>query len=191
MKDFSREGITWRKILQMLRLFRPKNTRTLLRLNKFSQFDPDKIEKQTGVKIKGIILDVDGTIAHNHAKILPENIRHLKNLLTKGIKIVCYSNMQWTSRYKNLPRAVKVLTNLPPKPSPLGFKMALKQLNIPQKNTAMMGDSYITDGGAIRLGIPFIYVKPLKSRNKNLGEFLQNSLRNFFSYLAKFYSLLR
>lgn len=184
MQDFSREGITWHKILQMFRLFLPKNTRTLLRLNKFSQFDPDKIEKQTGTKIKGIILDVDGTIAYNHAKILPENIKHLKNLLAKGLKIVCYSNMQWTSRYKNLPKEIKVLTNLPPKPSPQGFKMALKQLNVPQKNTAMLGDSYITDGGAIRLGISFIYVKPLKSRNKNPSEFLQNGLRNFFSALA-------
>lgn len=189
MQDFSREGITWRKILQMFRLFLPKNTRTLLRLSKFSQFNPDKIHKQTGIKIKGIILDVDGTIAHNHAKITPENIKHLKSLLVKGLKIVCYSNMQWTSRYKNMPRAIKVLTNLPPKPSSEGFKMALQQLGVPKKNTAMLGDSYITDGGAIRSGIAFIYVKPFKDKNKNLSEFLQNSLRNFFSHLAKFYSL--
>lgn len=178
MQDFSREGITVSKIVQMFRLFRPKNTHTLLRLNKFAQFDPAKIYQQTGIKIKGVILDVDGTIAYNHSKILPENIKHLKNLLAKGLKIVCYSNMKWSTRYNSLPKKIKVLTNLPPKPSPKGFKVACRQLNLPKQNIAMIGDSYITDGGAIRFGLHFIYVKPLD----------QNCLRNFFSHLAKFYS---
>ena len=95
--DTSREGINFRKIKQLFLLLLPKNTKTLLVLNKFSDLTLDKIKK---LKIKGIILDVDGCIAFNRQNILPENHKHIDKLIKAGLKIIIYSNAKKTNRYK-------------------------------------------------------------------------------------------
>lgn len=181
MKDFSREGFTIRKLIQIFRLFKPENRKTLARLKKFTDFDLGKIAKEKGIKIKGIILDVDGVIAENHREILPENIEHIKKLLRQGIKIVCYSNMKWTDRYSALPKEVEILANIPPKPDPRGFEQACEKLQTPKENIVMIGDNFVTDGGAIQYGIHFILVEPIPTPPKNLHEKFQNAIRDFFN----------
>ncbi len=185
--DQSREGFTWLKILQLFRLFLPKNTKTLLILKKFSDFDPKEISKKYGIKIKGIILDVDETISLNRGKILPANVAHLEKLLKHRIKIVLMSNMIKTSRYDVLNKEIKVMTNFVPKPEPGGFKKAIQYLDVPKKNIVMIGDNYITDGGAIRLGIPFIRVRPIQKKHRTFAETIHNAIRKFFIILAKIY----
>ena len=185
--DQSREGFTWLKILQLFRLFLPKNTRTLTTLKKFSDFDPVSIQKKYGIKIEGVILDVDETISLNRGKILQANINHLKKLLKHGIKIVLMSNMVKTSRYDVLDKRIKVMTNFAPKPEPGGFKKAIKYLDVPKKNIVMIGDNYITDGGAIRLGIPFVRVRPIQKKHRTFPETIHNAIRKFFIVLAKIY----
>lgn len=181
MKDFSREGFTIGKLIQILRLFKLENRKTLVRLKKFTDLDLDKIAKEKDIKIKGIILDVDGVIAENHREILPENIEHIKKLLKNGVRIVCYSNMKWTDRYSALPKEVEILTNIPPKPDPRGFEQACKKLQTPKENIIMIGDNFITDGGAIRYGIHFILVEPIPAPPKTFYEKIQNTIRDFFN----------
>lgn len=190
MRDNYREGLTFLKILQLFRLFLPKNTRTLARLDKFTEFNPDKIFREKKIRVKGIILDADDTIAINRGRILPENLRHLKKLLQQGIKIVLYSNMRYTNRYKVLPKEIKILSNLPAKPNPTGFKIALRHLKVPRKNVAVIGDNYITDGGAIRAGLPFIKVNPIPKSNKSPVEKAYSSLRNFYDWISRFHERL-
>lgn len=183
-KDHSREGLTLLKLLHAFSLFLPKNTITLARLKKFSDLDLTKIKN--GPDVKGIILDVDGCIAYNHQEILPENLQKIKELTDLGIKIVIYSNMIWSPRYEKL-KNVTVLTGVTAKPSKKGFEMALKMLSLPKENVVVIGDNYLTDGGAIKLGIPFIHVEPLPEKSHSLKTKINNSLRRFFIWLSKKY----
>lgn len=188
IKDHSREGMNLEKIWQVFRLLNPANTKTLCRLEEFADLDIDKIRQESGLMIRGIILDIDGCLSYNHGEIFPHNIAHLETLIDRGIKIVIYSNMQWSKRYESLKEKVTVLTNLPPKPSQEGFKLALqklKQQGIPQENVVMVGDNYITDGGAIRAGIPFIHVQPLRTEKEKFTEKVHSALRGFFIWLSK------
>ena len=194
-EDFSREGLSVLKIIQLFRLFLPHNTRTLARLEKFSDLNIKKLNKLRNLEIKGLIVDSDDCISYNHGKILEENIEHLKKLHDDGIKIVIYSNMKKTSRYDCIEKYAKVLTHMPAKPSKKGFKKALEALKLPAKNVAMVGDNYITDGGSLRVGIPFIKIKPIRSVSENLifGEVLRlyGYLREFYDKVSRSHDKLR
>lgn len=189
-KDNSREGLTVLKILQLLRLFLPGYTKTLARLDKFKNLDIEKLNKLSGLNIKGIILDTDDCIAHNHGDILPENVEHLKELNKKGIKIVIYSNMAKSDRYKPVGKYVKILTNLPPKPSKKGFRQAVKALGVPKSQTVMIGDNYITDSGSIHIGVPFVKVEPIGG-NRGLIMKAYGALRNFYDKVSQFHDKFR
>lgn len=187
-QDKSREGINLAKVVQFFRLaFVPKYTETFLRLDRFTDLDIGKIRELTGVEIKGIILDVDCCIAPNHGEILQENLEHLRKLIAKGIKFVIYSNMKWSERYEALQKDLPVLTNLPPKPDPKGFEIAVSQLGVPKENVVMIGDNYLTDGGAIGAGIKFIHVNPIRSEHEGFVEKIQNALRAIGIFLSRFH----
>lgn len=186
--DKSREGLNITKFLQAFRLLWPSNTKTLARLECFTELDIDKIRTETDVDIKGIILDIDGCVSYNHENILPENSEHIKRLIAHGIKIVVYSNMAKTNRYDVFEGKINVLTNVPPKPDSAGFELAHKKLGLPKNNIVMIGDNYLTDGGAIRAGINFIHVKPLrKPEQETLAEKVHNFLRLIFIALSFIY----
>lgn len=190
--DQSREGLTFGKFFQALRLFWPANTKTLARLEHFTELDIDKIRTETGVDIKGIILDVDGCVAYNHENILPVNVEHLQKLITRGIKIVVYSNMAKTNRYDVFDDNIIVLTNVRPKPEPAGFELACQKLGVTKENIVMIGDNYLTDGGAIRAGINFIEVKPLRQPDQeSLAEKVHNFLRSIFRGISRIHDLGR
>ncbi len=195
IKDHSREGLSLQKILQLFKLFHPKNTKTLARLNKFTELDIQKINELKNLNIKGLILDVDDCIARNHEEILPENIEYIKKLKSQGIEMVFYSNMKRTNRYDQLDDYVEVLTNIPAKPNIKGFKEACERLDLKPKNILMVGDNYITDSGSIKLGIPFIKIKPIKAHYTTLYMKLKMGsygiLRSFYDYVAQFHDLFR
>ncbi|MBD3331038.1 HAD-IA family hydrolase [Candidatus Peregrinibacteria bacterium] len=165
--DHHREGFTFHKLFQLFKLLHPKNTKALLRINEFTDLDLKKIQKLTGNPVKGIILDVDDTIAYNRGKILKKNVEHLNTLLRQGVKIALYSNMIWTKRYENLDKRIIILADIEAKPNPNGFKKAIRKLQTKRKNTIMVGDNFVTDAGTIPMGIPFIKVKPIKTIDKN------------------------
>lgn len=170
----------------MFRLLLPKNTKTLVFLKNFTEFDPQSIENKIGLKIRGIILDVDGTIAYEYGDILPQNLAHIQKLLKHGIRIVLYSNLKETGRYNVLNKSIKILTNLPAKPDKKGFLIALETLGVNKSNVVMIGDNYVTDGGATSIGIPFVHVQPIY-RNWTEKMKLTSLLKAFFYFIAKLY----
>ncbi|MFC1615995.1 HAD-IA family hydrolase [Patescibacteria group bacterium] len=190
-KDQDRSGVTFSKIKQLFKLLLPKNLKTLSRINKFNQLDPRKFEKKEGIKIKGIITDVDECISLNRGEILEENVEHLKKLLKQGYPIVFLSNMEKTNRYEVIPKEIKIMTNFPSKPAPEGFLKALNSLEIKKEEAIMVGDNYITDGGAIPLGIRFVKVKPIFSTNESRAfrilRLPVNTMRWFYDWLSRFY----
>jgi len=188
-QDFSREGINIEKLINLLRLLRPKNTRTLIRLNKFTDLNIEGLSKLTGRPILGIISDVDDCIAPNHGNILPENLIHIKNLHSQGIQTVLFSNAKKTQRYDEIEQYAHVLTNIPPKPNLKGYRVALEQMNLDPTQVVMVGDNYITDAGCLKLGIPFVHIEPIKDRSKNnlqrIAMKIYSLLRGFYIWVSK------
>lgn len=190
-EDQNREGVNFTKFIQLFRLLRPRNTKTLARLQKFIDLDLGKIQTKTGVEIKGIIVDVDDTISYQHGKILEENVRHIKKLRSRGVKFAILSNMKKTSRYDVVENDAIILTNFPAKPDPRGFEAACKELGLPKKNVVMVGDNYVTDGGAIRAGLNFIHVKPIRLKNASLPQRIHGFIRAVFIGISKIHDLGR
>lgn len=194
-KDFDREGPTLLKLLQLVKLFFPKYTQTLARIAKFSDLNIKKLNELKGLKIKGIILDADECIAYNHGEILEKNVNHIKRLSEGGIKIVIYSNMRKTKRYDPIAKYAKILTRVPPKPNVEGFKKAVALLELPIENIIMVGDNYITDSGSLALGIPFVKIKPIKTKHITLKDKIlmppYGLLRSFYSKIAQLHDLFR
>lgn len=188
--DNNRERVTFYKLAQLSRLLLPTNSRTLKRLAKFNELDLDELSDLAGHKIKGLILDADDTIAIFRGRILKQNVQHIEKLLKKGCKIVIYSNMHRTDRYNVLPKEVLILTNIPAKPDPEGFRIALKALELKANEVAMVGDSYISDAGCLRIGIPFVHVKPIHWEGGE--EWISVSiLRYLYEKISRFYDLFR
>ena len=78
---------------------------------------------------------------------------------------------------------------MPPKPDRAGFEIAMKEfleLNDPFK-VCMIGDNYITDGGAIDVGMRFIHIQPLTG-----NEPIIHALARYLAYLcARIYGKAR
>jgi HAD superfamily phosphatase (TIGR01668 family) len=195
IEDQNREGFTFIKLLQIFRLFLPSNTKTLARLNKFTDLNLEKLKELKNLDIKGLILDVDDCIAHNHKEVLKENLEYIKTLHAKGIKIVLYSNMKKTKRYDSIERYVEVLTNIPPKPDVRGFKEALKRLSLQRENVLMVGDNYVTDSGSLRVGIRFVKIKPLMGKYDSIFEtvkmLIYSIFREFYDLLSRVHDIFR
>lgn len=192
-KDQGREGPTIAKLFQLFRLFLPSNTKTLARLKLFTDLDPKALSKKHNLQIKGIIIDVDDTIAPHLGQVLKKNFEHIQKLHKQGYKMVLYSNLKKNHRLNELEKFIPVLTNLPAKPDPAGFQIACKTLNLKPENIIMVGDNYITDAGSIRSGIPFVKVKPIKSHLKTWPNRIKlipyGLIRDFYTAISRFHQL--
>ena len=120
--------------------------------------------------IKGLIFDVDNTIATMGKGITDESYKWIKEAQNLGYKICILSNSI------NLKKVRKIMSDLgvfglcfAKKPSTKGFKMALNLLDLKKEEVIMIGDQLFTDVyGANRFGIKSILVNPI---NKKEGPF--------------------
>ena len=179
-----REGLTWAKISRFLSLpFSPSRLDTYIQVKRFEEV-PIAMLLEEG--IEGILLDADGTLGTHHAKEFNLSIRdHVRAMLENGFKIAIYTNA-WEDRFHSFQEmGVKVVSNVPAKPDPHGFHIAMTdflQLEDPSK-VCMIGDNYVTDGGAIDAGMRFIHVQPIKGKE----PFLHSATRLFAYLCAKMY----
>ena len=157
-----REGLTWAKISRFLSLpFQPSRLSTYISVSRFEEVPLD-ILSQDG--IKGVLLDADGTLGPHHTRSFESPVLdHVQAMLRQGLKVAIYTNAT-EDRFQIFEElGVKIVINVPPKPDRGGFEIAMKEflgLSNPSK-VCMIGDNYITDGGAIDVGMRFIHVQPV------------------------------
>ena len=183
-----REGLTWAKVSRFLSLpFQPSRLSTYLAAKRFDEV-PLNTLLQDG--IKGVLIDADGTISPHHTRdIDPSILAHIQKMLQQGLKVAIYTNAA-EDRFQPLEKlGVQVVKNVPPKPDRAGFKIAMKEfleLNDPFK-VCMIGDNYITDGGAIDAGMRFIHIQPITG-----NEPIIHALTRYLAYLcARIYGKAR
>ena len=173
----SREGLKWVKIKRFLTL--PFSSKRLKTYKAVKRFEDVSVEDLVADGIKGALLDADGTLGPHHTRVFSESVRnHVKKMRTAGLRVAIYTNAM-EDRFEGF-EGVAIVTNVPPKPDPKGFETAMKQyLQLDDTATVcMIGDNYITDGGAIDAGMRFIHVRPIAGPENPLHR-----LTRFIAYL--------
>jgi len=200
VSDVSREGLSMHKVWQLGRLFVPENNHAIAKVSKFSVIDIDRINELLGTNFKGVILDIDECVAPHHGDILQENLDAIVKMVNDEVKLVVFSNMKASERYNPLIDRVreecgyeiKVIMTPHGKPDPRGFEESMRALELTEGEEALMiGDNFVTDGGAISAGIPFVKVNPIEttgeSAAKRLKRGFQTSSRSFYSKVSDLY----
>lgn len=176
----SREGLTWAKVGRFLSLpFQPSRLSTYIAVKRFEDVPLDILSRDG---IQGILLDADGTLGHHHTREFESSIvDHVQAMLRQGIKVAIFTNAA-EDRFQLFEElGVKIVNNVPPKPDRLGFEISMKEflgLHDPLK-VCMIGDNYITDGGAIDAGMRFIHVQPVTG-----NEPLIHAVTRYLAYLC-------
>jgi predicted HAD superfamily phosphohydrolase YqeG len=123
-------------------------------------------------------------------------------MINEDIRIAIFSNMKAGTRYMPFIETVKagtgreipIITSRYPKPDPRGFLESSEKLQLSQKDqVVMIGDNFVTDGGCIRAGIPFIKVDPVptdESIFKKLTRSPQTASRKFYSLVSNIYDAI-
>ncbi len=160
-----REGLTAAKVLRFLSLpFRPDLLKTYRAVRRFEDID---IPSLTADGIRGVLLDADGTLAPHHSQEFSQGtVAHVNEMLEAGLKVAIFTNAD-ENRFGQFP-GVEVVTDVPAKPDPAGFLTAMHR-HLGQDDpgaVCMIGDNYLTDGGAIAAGMRFIHVRPLPGPEK-------------------------
>jgi predicted HAD superfamily phosphohydrolase YqeG len=179
----SREGLKWSKIIRFIGLpFFPSRLKVYIVLKRFEDLP---IKKLVADGIQGVLLDADGTLGTHHTKVFPQSaVDTVCRLADEGIKVAIYTNSTEDrfQQFKNIPIVSEALA----KPEPRGFEQAMNKylkLQDPSK-VCMIGDSFITDGGAVEANMRFIYVHPVIGK-----ENLFHKLTRYLAFLcARFYN---
>ena len=113
--------------------------------------------------IRGLVLDVDRTLAPRHQLILPETVRRWIAQVRSRFKVHLLSNnpsrrrIVWVARELDLPYCLAAR-----KPSRSSLRQVLKAINLPPAQVAMVGDRLFTDVLAgNRMGMVSLMVKPI------------------------------
>ncbi|MFQ5672800.1 MAG: HAD family hydrolase [Nitrospinales bacterium] len=173
-----RDGLTLKKVLRFLALpFRPAGLRTWFAVRRFEDIPVEKI-LQAG--IEGVLVDADGTLCDNGARRFSDAVvRHVRLMREKGLKLAIFTNAD-ENRFQQFP-GIGIVTGVAAKPDRRGFEAAMRdtlRLDDPAK-VCMIGDNYITDGGAIDAGMRFIYVEPVAGNENPVHR-----LTRRFAYLC-------
>jgi hypothetical protein len=154
-----RSGLGLGKIWRLLMLpWRPSLTRTLMVIDRIEDLTPEPL---LAAGMRGVLLDADGTLAPHHDRDFnPSVIAAVARLRDAGLEVAIYTNASDAEVFGAL--GVPLATGLPAKPSRAGFRAAMAVLGLSDPaQVAMVGDSYITDGGAVEAGLHFIYCRPI------------------------------
>jgi len=155
-----------------------------------------------GTNFKGAILDVDECMAPHHGEILPQNTDTTIRMVKDGVRIKVFSNMKASARYEPFVQTVQnetgheieIILSRYPKPDPRGFLEAKEALQLEQdEDVVMIGDNFVTDGGCIHAGIPFIKVKPIQTDQTLLQRIKrspQTKSRAFYERISDLYDYL-
>lgn len=123
--------------------------------------------------IKALILDVDNTLLDFDLKIVDGLENWHEEIKKNGIKCIILSNSNKTTKVKMVAELMGIdYIKFALKPLKRGFKIAQKQLNIPNENIAVVGDQIFTDViGANRSKMFSILVEPLAEKDLWMTRF--------------------
>lgn len=202
-EDISREGLTGEKLKQLGRLFIPSLNHAIAKVSSFSVIDIARINELLGTNFRGVILDIDECVAPHHGEVLEENVEAIIDMVSDRVKLVIFSNMKASERYNPLIQAVKeatgydirIITSRYAKPAPRGFEECVSELGLNDGEEALMiGDNFVTDGGAVKAGIPFVKVKPIKTPGegalKKIRRSFQTGSRGFYTGISNVYDFI-
>ncbi len=178
----SREGLTLTKVLYFILMpFRPNLLKPYMAFDHFTEVPIEQL-KLSG--IQGILIDADGTLGPHHSRIFSrEVVEHVNKMVTSGLKVAIYTNA-FENRFQQF-TDITVVTSVPPKPDKRGFKEAMETF-LGLKNPSevcMIGDNFITDGGARLAGMQFIHIHPIKGDE----SFIHSFTRKLAFQYARFY----
>ncbi len=162
----SREGLKWSKVMRFIALpFCPSRLEVYFAVRRFEDIPVEKLIEDG---VQGVLLDADGTLGPHHTRVFPESsVETVRKMAASGLKAAIYTNSS-EDRFHQF-KGIPVVGEARPKPESRGFEQAMKNclhLNDPRK-VCMIGDNFITDGGAIDAGMRFIHVLPVIG-NENL-----------------------
>ena len=168
-----REGLKWVKIKRFFTLpFSPASLKTYKAVQRFEDIP---IEVLTADGIEGVLLDADGTLGPHHTRVFSDSVKnHVEKMVARGLRVAIYTNAM-EDRFEAF-KGVAIVTQVPAKPDPRGFEIAMKRyLKLDHPETiCMIGDNYITDGGAIDAGMRFIHVRPLPGPENPMHRFFRS-----------------
>ncbi len=125
------------------------------------------VEDLMAIRIRGLLLDLDNTIAPWDDKSLTsEVIDWFEAIKTAGIKACIVSNNTKPDRVSAVADILGVLyVYNAAKPRKKAFKMGLHTLDLKESEVVVIGDQLFTDVyGGNRLGLKTILVSPIDSR---------------------------
>lgn len=132
-----------------------------------------ELEDLKSIGIKGLILDVDNTIAYDCEERFIEGVPEwLDKMRADGIKMIIVSNALM-SRAKAISKMTNVRAfGMSAKPLPFGYIRAVKAMGLKMSEVAVVGDQLITDirGGNI-CNMVTIFVDPARKEERNVKIF--------------------
>lgn len=122
-----------------------------------------EFEKLDRHNIKGLLLDVDNTLIDYHKNLSDNIIKWVQKAKDRGFKICILSNSNKEEKIKTVADKLELeYIMFARKPFQVGFKKAIKLMNLKPENIAMIGDQVFTDVlGANLANIVSIYVDPI------------------------------
>ena len=181
-KQVPRDGLPLAKTLHFLLMpFRPNLLKTYMAVNHFTEVSVDQL-KMGG--IQGVLIDADGTLGPHHTRTFPsEVVEHINKMVNDGLKVAIYTNA-FEDRFHQF-KDINVVTDVLPKPDKRGFEQAMKDfLGLDDPSVVcMIGDNFLTDGGARSAGMHFIHIRPIRGNE----SFIHSFTRKLAFRIAQFY----
>ena len=181
-KQVMRDGLTLAKTLHFLLMpFRPNLLKTYMAVNHFTEVSVGQL-KMGG--IQGVLIDADGTLGPHHTRTFPsEVVEHINKMVNDGLKVAIYTNA-FEDRFHQF-KDINVVTDVLPKPDKRGFERAMKDfLGLDDPSVVcMIGDNFLTDGGARSAGMHFIHIRPIRGNE----SFIHSFTRKLAFRIAQFY----
>jgi len=152
---------------------------------KVTEIKPEFLKENN---IKALILDVDNTLLDFDLKYVEGLEEWYKEIKDSNIKCMIVSNSNKTDKVKMVANLLKIpYIKFATKPLKRGFKKAIKVLDFPSENIAVVGDQIFTDViGANRMKMISILVEPLDEKDIWMTK-IKRPIENFVikKYLEK------
>lgn len=138
--------------------------------------------------LRGAAIDFDNTLVAWDAREPTAEVRAwLERMRDQGFRLIILSNAGRTSRVRPLAEEVGIAhLGRAGKPFWIAYRRALRQLELPAEQVAMIGDQLMTDVlGGNRAGLFTVLVRPIRNRDFVLTRFNRALERRALAWLRK------